>query len=158
MTYKMDFVGSGVMSDTLALNIERNGFQIFGYDIDPVKIKTVLDSPASGKSIIGVEISSALITAQEKLHRILPIVKAIMAVSSLMIRFKSHLESGDSLVDGRNSRSPRYWMKFDDAWETYLRRLRCYLQVDYLFLKVMHTCASNSKSSIFPATKGDQYG
>ena len=33
------FMGLGVMGHMLALNMERNGFRVAGYDLDPEKVK-----------------------------------------------------------------------------------------------------------------------
>ena len=39
MTYKIGIVGLGVMGHNLALNMERNGFPVAGYDLDAAKTK-----------------------------------------------------------------------------------------------------------------------
>ncbi len=48
MKYKIGIVGLGVMGHNLALNMERNGFPVAGYDLDAVKTKAFLEGPAPG--------------------------------------------------------------------------------------------------------------
>jgi 6-phosphogluconate dehydrogenase len=40
MKYTIGVAGLGVMGFNLALNIERNGFPVVGYDLDPKKSET----------------------------------------------------------------------------------------------------------------------
>jgi 6-phosphogluconate dehydrogenase len=42
MAYKVGVVGLGVMGANLALNMERNGFDVVGYDLDLKKAQTFL--------------------------------------------------------------------------------------------------------------------
>ena len=45
MSAKIGIVGLGVMGHNLALNMERNGFPVAGYDLDCAKTKAFLDGP-----------------------------------------------------------------------------------------------------------------
>ena len=103
MNYKIGVVGLGVMGHNLALNMERNGFPVAGYDLDAAKMKAFLDGPAAGKQIIGVDSPAALMAALEKPRRILMMVPAGAAVDSAIAHLKPHLEPGDILMDGGNS-------------------------------------------------------
>ncbi len=103
MQYKIGVVGLGVMGHNLALNMERNGYPVVGYDVDPVKTDAFLKGPASGKSIAGVASPQALMEALEKPRRILIMVPAGAAVDSAIAHLKPHLEPGDILMDGGNS-------------------------------------------------------
>ena len=47
-------IGLGVMGHNLALNMERNGFAVAGYDLDAAKTKGFLEGKAKGKRIVGV--------------------------------------------------------------------------------------------------------
>ena len=52
MTHTMNnigVVGLGVMGANLALNMERNGFRVAGYDLDPSKAQAFLKGAAAGK-------------------------------------------------------------------------------------------------------------
>ena len=103
MEYKIGIVGLGVMGHNLALNMERNGFPVAGYDLDPTKTKAFLEGPGAGKRVIGVDSPSALMAALEKPRRILMMVPAGPPVDSAIAHLKPHLEAGDILMDGGNS-------------------------------------------------------
>ena len=103
MTYKIGIVGLGVMGHNLALNMERNGFPVAGYDLDAAKTKAFLKGPGAGKNIIGVDSPAALMAALEKPRRILMMVPAGAPVDSAIAHLKPHLEPGDILMDGGNS-------------------------------------------------------
>jgi 6-phosphogluconate dehydrogenase len=103
MEYKMGVVGLGVMGSNLALNMERNGFPVVGYDLDAKKTAAFLEGPAKGKKIIAVDSPAALMKALEKPRRILIMVPAGAPVDSAIAHLKPHLEAGDILMDGGNS-------------------------------------------------------
>jgi 6-phosphogluconate dehydrogenase len=101
--YKIGIVGLGVMGHNLALNMERNGFPVAGYDLDAAKAKAFLEGPGAGKNILVVDSPAALMSALEKPRRILMMVPAGAPVDSAIAHLKSHLETGDILMDGCNS-------------------------------------------------------
>ncbi len=103
MKYKIGIVGLGVMGHNLALNMERNGFPVAGYDLDSAKTRAFLDGPAAGKDITGVESPAALMAALEKPRRVLMMVPAGAPVDSAIDHLKPHMEPGDILMDGGNS-------------------------------------------------------
>ncbi len=98
--YKMGIVGLGVMGRNLALNIERNGFPVAGYDLDPAK---TLAFPEEGKALIGVDSPGALMQILEKPRRVMLMVPAGSPVDSVIAHLKPHMESGDILIDSGNS-------------------------------------------------------
>ena len=53
MNYKIGVVGLGVMGHNLALNMERNGFAVAGYDLDAAKTRAFLSGAAAGKAVAG---------------------------------------------------------------------------------------------------------
>jgi 6-phosphogluconate dehydrogenase len=103
MAYKIGIVGLGVMGHNLALNMERNGFPVAGYDLDTAKTKAFLEGPGAGKQIVGVDSPAALMAALEKPRRILMMVPAGAPVDSAIAHLKPHMEPGDILMDGGNS-------------------------------------------------------
>ncbi len=96
-------VGLGVMGHNLALNMERNGFPVAGYDLDAAKMEAFLAGPGAGKQILGVDSPAALMAALEKPRRVLLMVPAGAPVDSAIAHLKPHLEAGDILMDGGNS-------------------------------------------------------
>lgn len=103
MKYKIGIVGLGVMGHNLALNMERNGFPVAGFDLDSAKTRAFLEGPAAGKNITGVDSPTALIEALEKPRRILMMVPAGDPVDSAIAHLKPHMQPGDILMDGGNS-------------------------------------------------------
>ena len=47
MDHKLGVVGLGVMGGNLALNAERNGFPVAGYDLDAGKTRTFVEGPGA---------------------------------------------------------------------------------------------------------------
>lgn len=103
MKFKIGVLGLGVMGRNLALNMERNGFPVAGYDLDFDKMKSFLDGPAAGKSIIGLNSPEELVNALDKPRRILLMIPAGKPVDDAIGHLKPHLERGDILIDGGNS-------------------------------------------------------
>ncbi len=103
MEYKIGVVGLGVMGHNLALNIERNGFPVAGYDLDAAKTRAFLEGPAAGKQICGVSSPEELMGVLERPRRILIMVPAGPAVDSVIAHLKPSLQAGDILIDGGNS-------------------------------------------------------
>ena len=96
-------VGLGVMGQSLALNMERNGFPVAGYDLDKDKVKKFLKDKAAGKQIFAVDSPKNLMAALEKPRRILLMVPAGKPVDSAIDGLIGSMEPGDILIDGGNS-------------------------------------------------------
>lgn len=96
-------IGLGVMGHNLALNIERNGFAVAGYDLEEAKTRNFVERLARDKRIIGVYSPPELMAALEKPRRVLLMVPAGKAVDSAIAHLQPHLESGDIIIDGGNS-------------------------------------------------------
>jgi 6-phosphogluconate dehydrogenase len=103
MKYKIGVVGLGVMGHNLALNIERHGFPVAGYDLDAAKTEAFVKGPAGGRQILGAGTIEQLIAALEEPRRILIMVPAGKPVDSAIELLKSYLKPGDILIDGGNS-------------------------------------------------------
>ena len=103
MSYKIGVVGLGVMGSNLALNMERHGFAVAGYDLDEAKTKAFVEGPAKGKNICVVSSATELMAAIEKPRRILIMVPAGAPVDSAIAHLRPYLEPGDILMDGGNS-------------------------------------------------------
>ncbi len=96
-------VGLGVMGGNLALNMERNGFRIAGYDLDTAKAAAWMTGPAGGKNIEVAISPDGLMAYLKRPRRILMMVPAGSAVDSAIAHLSGHLEPGDILIDGGNS-------------------------------------------------------
>jgi 6-phosphogluconate dehydrogenase len=99
---QIGLIGLGVMGRNLSLNLERNGFQVAGYDIEPNKRNEFM-LKTGGKEILTCNTVSELVDALEKPRRILMMVPAGVAVDAVIMELKPYLISGDLLMDGGNS-------------------------------------------------------
>jgi len=96
-------VGLGVMGSNLALNMERHGFRIAGYDLDAGKAQAWITGPAADRQAEIAASPDALMAVLKKPRRVLMMVPAGAAVDSAIAHLKPHLEPGDILIDGGNS-------------------------------------------------------
>ncbi len=96
-------VGLGVMGSNLALNMERHGFRVAGYDLDAAKAQAFAAGVAAGKNVELAESPDRLIAILQKPRRILLMVPAGKAVDSAIAHLEGHLEPADILIDGGNS-------------------------------------------------------
>ncbi len=106
MTKKnIGLIGLGVMGQNLALNIERNGFSVIGYDLDQEKSK-VAQKKFTGKNATVAYSLQEFVEALEKPNRILMMVPAGKAVDAVINDLKPYLSKGDLLIDGGNTYFP----------------------------------------------------
>jgi len=96
-------VGLGVMGANLALNMERNGFHIAGYDLETAKGQAFVAGPAAGRHVELAPSPEALMAMLKRPRRVLMMVPAGAAVDSAIAHLKPHLQPGDILIDGGNS-------------------------------------------------------
>ncbi len=95
-------IGLGVMGRNLALNIERNGFPVAGYDIDAAKAKDARAAFA-GKQMAVAATLDAFLGDLERPRRILIMVPAGSPVDAVVGELTPKLAKGDLLIDGGNS-------------------------------------------------------
>ncbi|MCX6543644.1 MAG: NADP-dependent phosphogluconate dehydrogenase [Acidobacteria bacterium] len=103
MTCDIGVVGLGVMGSNLALNMERHGFRIAGYDLDAAKAVAWAAGPAAGKQVEVAATPDQLMAILKKPRRVLMMVPAGDPVDHAIAHLKGHLETGDILIDGGNS-------------------------------------------------------
>jgi len=95
-------VGLGVMGENLALNIERHGFSVVGYDAAADKVQN-FKKRIEGKRAIAAGSIADFLKALESPRRILMMVPAGKVVDSVINDLKPHLSKGDVLIDGGNT-------------------------------------------------------
>lgn len=96
------FMGLGVMGHMLALNVERNGFRVAGYDIDEEKVRA-FGTNYPGKNLIACATLDEFLAVLERPRRIMMMVPAGKVVDIAIASIKDSLEPGDLLIDGGNS-------------------------------------------------------
>jgi len=96
-------VGLGVMGANLALNMERNGFRIAGYDLEAAKGQAFVAGPAAGRHVALAPSPEGLMAMLKRPRRVLMMVPAGAAVDSAIAHLTPHLQPGDILIDGGNS-------------------------------------------------------
>jgi len=96
------FIGLGVMGHMLALNVERNGFRVAGYDIDAAKVEA-FGSNYPGKNLVACATLDEFLSSLERPRRIMMMVPAGKPVDAAIAGMKAALEPGDLLIDGGNT-------------------------------------------------------
>lgn len=95
-------IGLGVMGQNLALNMERNGYRVAGYDIDAQKVSDFV-AAHKDKKLISCATKEAFVEALERPRKIMMMVTAGAPVEAVIKDIKPLLEQGDLLIDGGNS-------------------------------------------------------
>jgi 6-phosphogluconate dehydrogenase len=96
------FMGLGVMGHMLALNMERNGFRVAGYDLDAEKVKS-FETAHPDKNLVGCTTLEEFLYVLERPRRIMMMVPAGKVVDAAIDSIKDSLEPGDLLIDGGNT-------------------------------------------------------
>jgi len=95
-------MGLGVMGHMLALNMERNGFRVAGYDLDLDKVKA-FGTQYPGKNLVACATLDEFLATLERPRRIMMMVPAGSAVDAAIGGIRDVLEAGDLLIDGGNT-------------------------------------------------------
>jgi len=96
------FMGLGVMGHMLALNMERNGFRVAGYDLDAEKVKS-FGTKYPGKNLVACDTLDEFLGSLERPRRIMMMVPAGKIVDAAITSIQEVLEPGDLLIDGGNT-------------------------------------------------------
>ena len=94
-------IGLGVMGQMLARNMERNGFRVAGYDLDPDKVAAF--GQYRDLNLVACDDLPGFVKVLEKPRRIMMMVPAGKPVDGVIAEIQSLLEPNDLLVDGGNS-------------------------------------------------------
>jgi len=95
-------MGLGVMGHMLALNMERNGFIVAGYDLDTAKIHK-FGNEHPGKNLIACPSLEEFLASLEHPRRIMLMVPAGKPVDEAIASIRDTLEPGDLIIDGGNT-------------------------------------------------------
>ncbi|MBN2388443.1 MAG: NADP-dependent phosphogluconate dehydrogenase [Anaerolineales bacterium] len=95
-------MGLGVMGHMLALNMERNGFRVAGYDLDLEKVRAY-GADSGGRKLIACETLDVFLATLELPRRILMMVPAGKPVDAAIASLQPFLSKGDLLIDGGNT-------------------------------------------------------
>ncbi|MEJ2543259.1 MAG: decarboxylating NADP(+)-dependent phosphogluconate dehydrogenase [Calditrichaceae bacterium] len=102
MSYNVGIIGLGVMGQMLALNIERNGYSLSAYDLDPEKQKNAKDKFKDKNIYVAADLPN-FIKDLETPKQILLMVPAGSPVDNVISDLKPFLNKGDVVIDGGNS-------------------------------------------------------
>jgi 6-phosphogluconate dehydrogenase len=95
-------MGLGVMGSMLALNMERHGFRVAGYDLDMGKVKD-FEVRNPGRNLVACASLEEFLAILESPRRIMMMVPAGKPVDDAIASLLNDLEPGDLLIDGGNS-------------------------------------------------------
>lgn len=98
----MGLVGLGVMGENLALNLERNGFSVAGFDLDASK-RERFDQRTHGLQARAAATLGELVASLALPRRLWLMVPAGAAVDQVLAQLTPLLSPGDVLIDGGNT-------------------------------------------------------
>lgn len=101
-TRSLGLIGLGVMGENLALNFERNGFSVCGFDLDAAK-RQQFALRTQGLQASVADSLPALVASLEVPRRILLMVPAGSAVDAVLADLRPLLAAGDVVMDGGNT-------------------------------------------------------
>ena len=100
--FNIGIIGLGVMGQMLALNMERNGYRVAGYDLDQGKVRS-FETNNPDKNLLACDTLDAFTKALEKPRRIMMMVPAGKPVDAVIGGLEPLLEPDDLLIDGGNT-------------------------------------------------------
>ncbi len=95
-------IGLGVMGENLALNIERNGFSVAGFDLDAAKVDSFAKRTA-GKNAVAARTLEEFVRSLALPRRVLVMVPAGKAVDAVINDLRPYFQQGDLIIDGGNT-------------------------------------------------------
>ena len=102
MDVDVGLVGLGVMGENLALNLERNGFAVSGFDVDASKRHSFAQR-TQGLRAQASESLTALVASLRVPRRVWLMVPAGAPVDSVLTELRPLLSPGDVVIDGGNT-------------------------------------------------------
>ncbi len=97
-------VGLAVMGENLILNMASKGFTVACFNRTTSKVKEFVEGRGAEKKIIGTYSIEEFVAALRRPRKVMIMVKAGAAVDAMIDKILPHLDDGDILIDGGNSR------------------------------------------------------
>src|SRR5207245_4599614 len=97
-------IGLAVMGQNLILNMNDHGFTVVAFNRTVSKVDEFLSKEAKGTNVIGAHSLEEMVGLLKKPRRVMLMVKAGRAVDEFVEHLLQHLEPGDIILDGGNSR------------------------------------------------------
>lgn len=101
-------IGLAVMGKNLVLNMSDHGLKVAVYNRTTSKVDEFLANEAKGTQVVGTHSIAEFVGLLQWPRRILLMVKAGETVDHLIDQLVPHLDEGDILIDGGNSRTPAH--------------------------------------------------
>jgi 6-phosphogluconate dehydrogenase len=101
-TMDIGLVGLGVMGENLALNLERNGFSVSGFDLDALKRENFAQR-TQGLQAQACASLADLVASLSVPRRVWLMVPAGAAVDQVLAQLAPLMSPGDVLIDGGNT-------------------------------------------------------
>ncbi len=98
----LGLIGLGVMGENLALNFERNGFSVCGFDTDSAK-RASFGQRTHGLRAHAAATLAELVGSLHSPRRVLMMVPAGAAVDAVLAELVPLLQAGDVVIDGGNT-------------------------------------------------------
>ena len=95
-------VGLGVMGENLALNLERNGFSVTGFDLDANKCASFAKRTEGLKACAANSLAELVANLQLP-RRVWLMVPAGAPVDAVLNELRTLLSAGDVVIDGGNT-------------------------------------------------------
>lgn len=100
-------IGLAVMGENLALNMERNGFQVSVYNraegAEAYVVKDFIEGRAKDKCFLGFTNLKDFVASIERPRKIMMMIRAGKPVDMVIEGLLPYLEAGDIVIDGGNS-------------------------------------------------------
>ena len=103
VTFDFGLIGLGVMGRNFLLNVADNGFAVFGQDLDPQKVDSMLKEKSREHRLNASVKAEDLINALSRPRKVMMLVPAGEAVDMVIESLLPLLNTGDILIDGGNS-------------------------------------------------------
>lgn len=96
-------VGLAVMGSNLALNMERNGYQVSVYNYQPELTEHFMNNEGKGKNFTPTYTVQQLVDSLERPRKVFLMIKAGDPVDQMIEALYPLLDFGDLIIDGGNS-------------------------------------------------------